>query len=119
MERLIPPGVLNIMGLPERTRLSLDLTHTARLNTEHSSTVDRPLAFLVRIGRCHEPHQPDPLMVQLTNLGELSLGRGAEDALEPNGSAAAMRLADPSLSARHADSLPTISWISRNASPCG
>jgi DNA-binding NtrC family response regulator len=80
----------------------MDTLHTVPLNTDSGIGGEVPLAFVIRVGRSHEPHRPEPLIIQLTQLGELEVGRGEEDRLTQDRMAAKLQLADPSLSGRHA-----------------
>ena len=83
--------------------MGIDHQATARLYSEASDEGSSACAFLIRVGRSHLPLQPDPLMINLTAVGDLRWGRGDQDRSESTGpSAVQLELADPSLSTSHA-----------------
>ncbi len=82
--------------------MTAELLTTARLPSSTGRAKDAPRPFLIRIGRSHEPYDPQPLMVDLEGTVELRWGRGEADAVEAAAGRATMTIDDPSLSVQHA-----------------
>ena len=80
----------------------MEQPRTLPLTKSDASDGQSTVSLLIRIGQCHRPLAPFPLVLDLEPLEQLRLGRGEAEELRQQGEGTMLRLDDPWMSGRHA-----------------